>query len=1238
MVYLAISFSYLVWRALRSLNPGWWYFYSVPFFMIELTGWTLGLCFIYSLYVILTSAAVRSSSARRPLARPESHSHAPSLVRSFSRYYQIDRPSRSITVMLPEDEFPKVDVYICRYSEPVEILEATTVAALNMDYPGDKLSIYVCDDGKSPEVLAMCKRLRYQLRYMDRRANLFYVGRSKKEGVPHHAKAGNINNTLLMHSSEDVQYLMVLDCDMIVHPTFLHRTLSHFYVSDDNGGWRQKEFIGLLQTPQDFWNVDSEDPMVHCARFFYGPMLQGRDGCGACPCCGTGVIFQRSTLVSVGGQSYGSITEDCNTSMQLLSSGFANMFLNERLVYGMAPEDLPGVFQQRARWAMGAIQILYRDNPLRKRGLTMSQSFLFFEIGAHHYLAIGTAMATLVPLIYVYVEASPVIVEYLWEFCIVFGVFFATNRVMIWWAHRGCASGGTLELWRGGQMWIWMCPSHIKSIWKTFMSETNLFGWLGSFELTFKVTSKDEDSVSFCESLAFASPFVLYILAVIGSTIYFVVMAVVKNYSTWVILMTLTALAWSVYISLCIWPPVSVMIPRVETDHGWKISWETAIDESKLMVDEKNRIVRRPRGKKRWSMRKGSIRADGNGNGSQNAGIRRHDSLVGKVVKEMEEGAVPYDFAGLTKDAINTYRLGVTLDDHDVEGAGSCSDDDIYTSPFAADGIRDVLSHPLNGGDSERAQSHPSPEARKPAGVRHRLVQFGSSIVEGMSTILPSMSSQSLSQKASSMNIGRVALPAKTARGIAGSMYTSMILPEPSKVHFDASRALSARAMSSATADAYHGRSVSWATPSGGDGRRDIRAVRVQSMVSQDEIRRSLILMEAAGPSKSALVARQLVRAHSQQLAQNKKKGAAEQQNLADRAMTGSFVETLHRNVVLSEVSEPRVGVKASHTDVVPSGDNARLEPSDADFASPLVDETSMPQAIAAETTNETTERDPSFASPFLAADSPASDTTKGLGSPADVLGSSATTAPLPGGAAGGHRNRQKFTLTKDGRVFASGQELALDALLENVFNEMKFSAGPVGSMGLTSPMLDPQYPGYFPDIQGDAGPRSGAMSMRMGTSTATSASKVEPSGTWSLPLSSYGSQAPLSPGHTAELASYGRSILHSMRSMSYRQNLPPDSQKVVDMQRRMIPPAVIMGESAMSMLGNRLMNQPGSIVMSSLFAQLSQMQPSQLETRGYVFDSTAAGVRSRAPTLLLSLLCASPARPFVRSPVWCCR
>ena len=64
---------------------------------------------------------------------------------------------------------------------------------------------------------------------------------------------------------------------------------------------------------------------VHCARFFYGPMLQGRDGIGAAPCCGTGVVFRRDVLVSIGGQAYGSITEDYNTAMTLLSAGFATM-------------------------------------------------------------------------------------------------------------------------------------------------------------------------------------------------------------------------------------------------------------------------------------------------------------------------------------------------------------------------------------------------------------------------------------------------------------------------------------------------------------------------------------------------------------------------------------------------------------------------------------------------------------------------------------------------------------------------------------------------------------------------------------------------------------------------------------------------------------------------------------------------------------------------------------------------
>ena len=63
---------------------------------------------------------------------------------------------------------------------------------------------------------------------------------------------------------------------------------------------------------------------------------------GSVPCCGTGVIFRRDILVSIGGQSYGSITEDFNSAMSLMAAGFSSMYLNERLMFGMVPEDIGG--------------------------------------------------------------------------------------------------------------------------------------------------------------------------------------------------------------------------------------------------------------------------------------------------------------------------------------------------------------------------------------------------------------------------------------------------------------------------------------------------------------------------------------------------------------------------------------------------------------------------------------------------------------------------------------------------------------------------------------------------------------------------------------------------------------------------------------------------------------------------------------------------------------------------------
>jgi hypothetical protein len=41
---------------------------------------------------------------------------------------------------------------------------------------------------------------------------------------------------------------------------------------------------------------------------------------------------------------------------------------------------------------------------------------------------------------------------HLWEFAVVFGSWYLSNRVMMLWVHRG-TEGGSQELWRGSQVW-----------------------------------------------------------------------------------------------------------------------------------------------------------------------------------------------------------------------------------------------------------------------------------------------------------------------------------------------------------------------------------------------------------------------------------------------------------------------------------------------------------------------------------------------------------------------------------------------------------------------------------------------------------------------------------------------------------------------------------------------------------------------------------------------------------------
>ncbi len=305
---------------------------------------------------------------------------------------------------LTDYELPTVDILIPCYSEPPEIVEMTLKACHELDYPAHKICCWICDDGKSDEMKAMVDHAK---RVYTGAMQTKYVARIKIPGVPHHAKAGNLNNVILNEESTG-QLIMVLDCDMLPEPCF-PRTIAPFFFNrlpegtpkyDEEGEPIRAQLdpdMGLIQTPQAFYNIDRKDLLGQNYAFFYECVMSGWDGSGCTPCCGTGVVFARPAMEALGGFSVGSITEDFKTSLNFCTNGYKCKYYLKLMTRGVAPKELNAFMIQRMRWAVGSVQILKAKNPLFLKGLPWRARLLYFfsTIGCIYVLFIALIMIIL---------------------------------------------------------------------------------------------------------------------------------------------------------------------------------------------------------------------------------------------------------------------------------------------------------------------------------------------------------------------------------------------------------------------------------------------------------------------------------------------------------------------------------------------------------------------------------------------------------------------------------------------------------------------------------------------------------------------------------------------------------------------------------------------------------------------------------------------------------------------------
>nr|WP_318383909.1 UDP-forming cellulose synthase catalytic subunit [uncultured Enterobacter sp.] len=297
-------------------------------------------------------------------------------------YVQMAWPLKRPIAPMPQDKsrWPTVDIYVPSYNESLDVVRDTVLAAQCIEYPQDKVQVYILDDGKRDE-----------FRDFAAEVGVGYITRSDNN----HAKAGNLNHAMTLTHGE---LICVFDCDHVATRVFLQATVGEFFRDDK---------LALIQTPHHFYSPDPFERNLTAARrvpnegaLFYGPVQQGNDNWNATFFCGSCAVIRRSALNEVGGFAVETVTEDAHTALKLQRRGWNTAFLAIPLAAGLATERLALHVNQRIRWARGMTQIFRVDNPLLGRGLTLTQRLCYLNAMLHFQYGLPRVVFLTSPLVF----------------------------------------------------------------------------------------------------------------------------------------------------------------------------------------------------------------------------------------------------------------------------------------------------------------------------------------------------------------------------------------------------------------------------------------------------------------------------------------------------------------------------------------------------------------------------------------------------------------------------------------------------------------------------------------------------------------------------------------------------------------------------------------------------------------------------------------------------------------------
>ncbi len=250
---------------------------------------------------------------------------------------------------LIEDEkffetLPKIDVLVAARDEE-NVIERLVSRLLSIEYPEDKLSLWIIDDGSQDRTSDLLKELSTNF------SRINVLSRSLMSGG---GKSGALNSVL---QKTDGEWLFILDADAQLHSNVLLRAITLAL----NGGWSgvqlRKAVVNCeLNQIAAFQAMEmAMDAVIQRGRLAIGGVAELR---------GNGQLINRKVLESCGGFNEQTITDDLDLSFRFLLTRSPIVIMWDPPVQEEAVESVAALFRQRKRWAEGGLQRFFDYWPL----------------------------------------------------------------------------------------------------------------------------------------------------------------------------------------------------------------------------------------------------------------------------------------------------------------------------------------------------------------------------------------------------------------------------------------------------------------------------------------------------------------------------------------------------------------------------------------------------------------------------------------------------------------------------------------------------------------------------------------------------------------------------------------------------------------------------------------------------------------------------------------------------------